>query len=81
MLIGRWCFVSQDDSIRAQHAAAELTASACSFVLLLQADHRCQDDETPVGDGTTPDSAMSKVKPSLLKTMHGCLFMIHVTIG
>ncbi len=68
-------------TIRSGHNMLKLTASACSFVLLLQADHRCQDDETPVGDGTTPDSAMSKVKPSLLKTMHGCLFMIHVTIG
>ncbi|DBA80551.1 TPA: hypothetical protein ACH3X1_007812 [Trebouxia sp. C0004] len=28
--------------------------------LHVEVDHRCQDEETLVGDGTTPDSAMSK---------------------
>lgn len=46
--------------------------------LLLQHAHMCcccrlTRDARMMGDGTTPDSAMSKVKPSLLETMHGCL--------
>ena len=45
-------------------------------MLLLQVDQRCQDDEKPLGNGTTPDSAMSKVKPSLLETMHGFRFAV-----
>lgn len=52
--------MSQDNLIKAQHAADEVTASACSFVLLLQVDQRYQDDEKALGDGTTPELGMSR---------------------